>query len=531
MLEGEGAIEIPGYRGLTVVGQGAGSVLLRAEHVRADRLVAVKVLAVTDGDPDDPVALPAHPSIHPVLDVGTTPDGRRFVVTEYCRDGSYLDELSRRGPLRIDDAVEIGTQVAEALVLVHDAGVVHGGVKPSNILFAEAGPALTDFAFARAAPGRDPFTMDPMTLHHTAPEALSGAPVGPATDLYGLAATLWHLLAGWPPFGAPDAELRSPADVADLIRTQQAPPVPRRDVPLWLQRELVRAMAKEPGGRHENATQFVEALRERLGGMTARSGNRFAEPAAARPATATTAAPEEDQPEFPPIPVAAPIPVAPATPAAPHRPADGGEPARRRDDRLPDPAFDGAAAWDERPAQRRTWPLVVGAVVAMVAMALVVSGVFDGSTDQGAAPTASVTADASVQAAGPGSSATAANPAASPAPSGTASVTADASVPATGPPPSGTPSAQRGAPGDVRLADGGATITITWTDRAGGAAQFAVLGGPRGAEATVRRLLRPGSTKLVLDGLDPRQDYCFQVVAILGTEDYARSEQVCTNRS
>ncbi|WP_238009376.1 fibronectin type III domain-containing protein [Dactylosporangium sp. AC04546] len=193
----------------------------------------------------------------------------------------------------------------------------------------------------------------------------------------------------------------------------------------------------------------------------------------------------DDDPEFPPFPPSSPsLPGRPPQTAAPEpRPAAGP---------VPDLDFDGADSWDEHPPARRTWPLIVAVVAALVVMLLLATGAFDG-------------------------------------PSGTPP----------GPRPSGSPGAvlssgagaRPGTPGDVRLRDEGATVTVTWTDRTAGTAQHAVLSGPRDGAATVRRLLAPGTTTLVLRGLDPRQDYCFQVLAIIGTDDYARADPVCTKRS
>ena len=87
-----------------------------------------------------------------------------------------------------------------------------------------------------------------------------------------------------------------------------------------------------------------------------------------------------------------------------------------------------------------------------------------------------------------------------------------------------------GAPRNVQLADGGSSVTLKWTDSTPGSVQFAVLGGQRGAEPKLQKVLSPGTTTLTLQGLSTDADYCYIVMAILSTESYARAPEVCTHR-
>jgi hypothetical protein len=87
-----------------------------------------------------------------------------------------------------------------------------------------------------------------------------------------------------------------------------------------------------------------------------------------------------------------------------------------------------------------------------------------------------------------------------------------------------------GAPRDVVLDDKGATITLTWTDTTAGTVQFAVVGGPRGVEPKLQKVLTPGTTTLTLQGANTTVDYCFVVMAIVDAQTFARAPQVCTHR-
>ncbi|MGC4880613.1 fibronectin type III domain-containing protein [Micromonospora sp. DT43] len=103
------------------------------------------------------------------------------------------------------------------------------------------------------------------------------------------------------------------------------------------------------------------------------------------------------------------------------------------------------------------------------------------------------------------------------------------------PPPPGaavtaTPSAAGPPPGDLKLRDDVATITLTWTDPSGGAVPFMVAGGRAGLALGVMATVEPGRTSHTVNGLSSRVDYCFTVLAVYSTDSFATSGQVCTNR-
>ena len=265
------APEIPGYRDVTLISSGSTSLVFRAVQSRLSRTVAIKVLLV-DGDGtthaqyqrelETTVLLSSQPHIVGIIDTGTTGAGQPYIVMEYCPGGSYAQILMQRGPLPVDEVVEVGGKIAEALQAAHDVGVLHRDVKPSNILRSAFGPALADFGIARAAHqlfGTD--SLDRMTPYHASPEAMRKQNQSPASDIYSLASTLWHLLAGRPPFADPARPPRDLDDLRQRVLHEPAPPVPRPDVPEWLQRELARALAKDPGQRHPSAHTFGEILR------------------------------------------------------------------------------------------------------------------------------------------------------------------------------------------------------------------------------------------------------------------------------
>ena len=141
-----------------------------------------------------------HPRVVRVLEHFEDGDGAYLVMelVEGADLGSILRERGAPG-LPVADAVEYARQACEALQYVHEQQVVHRDVKPQNLIVAEHGVVLVDFGIARRAEGDDPGTRAIGTPRYMAPEVLVGEGISARSDVYGVAATLWALLAGRPP--------------------------------------------------------------------------------------------------------------------------------------------------------------------------------------------------------------------------------------------------------------------------------------------------------------------------------------------
>lgn len=236
------------YRVKSVIARGPASVVVAAEAPGGE-LVALKLLTERRGRfaRGGPLHTPLdHPAIQRVRDVV---DDERWglVLVMDLVDGVPLSRLVETRELPAALALLVLEQVAAALDHAHAGEVVHGDLKPDNVLVdAATGRAwLTDFGFVGRA------------LHYLAPEVIQGGPPMPAADRYSLAAVAFTMLVGSPVFPKPtddavlDAHVNEPPPYASTRRPE---------LPPELDAVLAVALAKEPTLRPQSAGALVEAI-------------------------------------------------------------------------------------------------------------------------------------------------------------------------------------------------------------------------------------------------------------------------------
>ncbi len=248
------------------LGHGTTSSVYRAR--RGSAAIAVKVMHAR---PDDPgrqrlyareaavLGNLRHPALAEIYAVGTI-DGRPAMAMELVEGQTLHERLERSGPLPEAQALELCRQIAEALQLAHEAGVVHRDIKPANLMLRPSGQAkLIDFGLAARAGTVQSRDATIGTVRYSPPEqtGLLGRAVDGRSDLYALGATIFEALTGRPPFEA--------QDVGELARLHAVaePPDPRATVPglsAACAAVLQRLLAKDPDDRYQLAAGLAHDL-------------------------------------------------------------------------------------------------------------------------------------------------------------------------------------------------------------------------------------------------------------------------------
>ncbi len=185
-----------------------------------------------------------HPHVVAVFDLVTEGE-ETWLVMEYVEGVSLSGLITRDGALTPDEAAPLVRQAADALAAAHAAGIVHRDVKPSNMMVTPQGDVkLTDFGIARAEADASLTQTGLVTGSpaYLAPEVASGATAHEASDVWSLGATLYHALAGHPPYDV------SGNLMGGLYRIVHEEP-PRIDDPGWLAPALEHTMTRDPAQR------------------------------------------------------------------------------------------------------------------------------------------------------------------------------------------------------------------------------------------------------------------------------------------
>jgi serine/threonine protein kinase len=263
--------EIPGLVYRQPLGSGGYADVFLYEQQQPRMPVAVKVLKREGLTPailrqfveeaNTMAQLADHPYIVQVFRSETLADGGAYLVMKYYPPPN-LATRAKRERLSVEEVLRTGIQLASAVETAHRAGIIHRDVKPANVLISQYGaPGLTDFGIAGRAAGQEEHDEDVgVSVPWSPPEVLYGQSNGDArSDVYSIAATLWHLLVGRSPFEQPGGD-NSAYALMPRIRATPVPQTGRADVPLSLERLLGHAMAKKPDARPQTAIDLARGL-------------------------------------------------------------------------------------------------------------------------------------------------------------------------------------------------------------------------------------------------------------------------------
>ena len=263
------------YDVLDHIGHGGMSEVYLGQQAKLDRKVAIKVLHPFLADEAGfvvrfereakIVATLRHPNIVQVYDFDHDEElDIYFMVMEYI-DGSTLKNRLEESTLSPMEMARVGAAIADALDYAHQRSMVHRDIKPANIMFLdEHQPVLTDFGIAKM------LTLSGLTASgamvgtpaYMAPEIGLGNPGTASSDIYSLSVVLYQAVAGCLPF---TAETPMGMVMQHINKTPPSPSLYNPDIPVALEKVILRGLKKEPADRYATAGEMATALREAFG--------------------------------------------------------------------------------------------------------------------------------------------------------------------------------------------------------------------------------------------------------------------------
>ena len=258
------------YKILEKLGGGGMGIVYKAQDLRLDRLVALKLLPPTlilDVEAKERFIHEAkaasalqHNNICSIHDIDETPEGQMFMVMD-CYEGETLRDRIGRGPLKIEEAIDIAIQISQGLQKAHEKGIVHRDIKPANIFITKDGIVkILDFGLAKLS-GGTMITKNGTTLGTAAymsPEQARGEEVDQRTDIWSLAVILYEMLTGLLPF-------RGEHELAIMYSITNEEPQPIKkllpDIPAQIDEIFRNSLAKNRDTRYSSAADIMQDLK------------------------------------------------------------------------------------------------------------------------------------------------------------------------------------------------------------------------------------------------------------------------------
>ncbi len=292
------------------IGQGGSGTIYRGDHTTLRKRVAVKILHAQLSTDDTAlerfrreattVAELDNDHILQVLDFGRTEDNRLFFAMEFLEGETLTKVLEREKQLPVPRAVDVLTQIAEALTEAHGLGYVHRDLRPRNVfLINKRGRTdfvkLLDFGLSKLILPNAEAKQTAMGMtfgdpRYMSPEQARGETLDRRSDIYSLGAIAFEMLTGTPPYTG--------SGTFEILQQHLDAPVPRvrdrrPDCPPWLDSVVQRALAKKPEGRFITVMKLLESLRAQQPPTAADAAEKaeHAKLSAERPAATVAATP------------------------------------------------------------------------------------------------------------------------------------------------------------------------------------------------------------------------------------------------
>jgi serine/threonine protein kinase/tetratricopeptide (TPR) repeat protein len=261
--------QVSHYKILSKLGEGGMGIVYEAQDTKLDRTVALKFLPpelMRDEDSKTrfiheakAAAALSHPNICTIFEIDEA-EGQTFIAME-CVEGMSLKERIAGGPLALEQAIDVASQILQGLQKAHEKGIVHRDIKPGNIMLTADGRAkIMDFGLAKLS-GATKVTKTGTTVGTAAymsPEQARGDEIDRRSDIWSVGVMLHEMLTGQVPFRGEYGEA-----VLYSILNEAPEPVTslRTGVPIDLERVVEKALTKNPAERYQHAEEMLVDLR------------------------------------------------------------------------------------------------------------------------------------------------------------------------------------------------------------------------------------------------------------------------------
>jgi len=259
------------YKILEKLGAGGMGVVYKAEDTKLDRIVALKFLPPhlhLDDEAEQRFISEAkaassfdHPNICTIYDINKTDDDQLYIVMA-SYEGETLKKKLEKGPVNVEEAIDIATQVTEGLKKAHQKGIVHRDIKPANIFITNDGLVkILDFGLAKVSTQTQLTTMGTTmgTVAYMSPEQTKGEEVDQRTDIWSLGIILYEIITGKLPFQGDYDQ----AIIYSILNEEQEPITGlRTGVSAELERIINKCLQKVPSSRYKYADELLIDLRQ-----------------------------------------------------------------------------------------------------------------------------------------------------------------------------------------------------------------------------------------------------------------------------
>jgi serine/threonine protein kinase len=258
------------YKILEKLGGGGMGVVYKAEDIKLSRTVALKFLPYELTKDDESkkrfineaktASSLQHNNICSIHDIDETGDGQIFISMD-CYEGETLKEKIKKGPLKLDTAVDISVQIAQGLLKAHEHKIIHRDIKPANIFLTNDGVVkILDFGLAKLS-GQAKLTRMGSTLGTVAymsPEQAMGSEVDTRTDIWSLGIVMYEMITGQLPF---KSEFEQTILYSIFNEEPEPPTTLRTGVPMELERIILKSLSKDSADRYQHIDEMIVDLK------------------------------------------------------------------------------------------------------------------------------------------------------------------------------------------------------------------------------------------------------------------------------